>query len=86
MVLIFNKFDLKRDAFGKCVDDIVAQDVQIGQNGQTSIFHRSSVILFHDLNTGNFRVLKHRHSGAEESGVINKYNKGVLLDLILGNE
>ena len=87
MILIFNKFDLNRRATNKLVKDITINDVVVDMTSypQTSMLHRASVIVFHDLNTGNFIVLKHRNSDIKESGVINKYNKGKLIDLIRGN-
>jgi len=87
MILIFNKFDLNRAASGKDADDVTIHDVVVDSTkyGQTSLFHRASVIMYHDVLTGNFKVLKHRHLGKYQSGIINKYNKGVLVDLILSD-
>jgi hypothetical protein len=84
MVLIFNKFDLNRAARDTNVNDITAHDVVVDSSvyGQTSLFHRSSVIMFHDLDTGNFKVLKHRHSDTTGVNNINKRNKGLVIDLI----
>ena len=41
MILIFNKFDLNRAAFGKDADDITIHDVVVDSTkyGQTSLFH-----------------------------------------------
>ena len=51
------------------------------------MLYRANIILFHDVDTGVYRVLKN-HSNVEpfdlvhNNVVINKRNKGVIIDLL----
>lgn len=82
MTVVFTRFDLGRQEFDKDINDITINDMFM-VSGNT--IHRAEAILFHDTTkTGNWKVLKFRGDGNinYNNMIINKYNKGVLIDLL----
>ncbi len=78
MVVIFNRIDLQNSMFTSPIEDIELTHIV----RTSAAKHQASVIIFHDQVNGEFKILKDRKG---DCGIvtINKYNKGVLLDLLL---
>lgn len=82
MVIVFTRYDLGKQGFNKDINEVTASDMLMVKN---EMLHRADTVLFHDTSkTGNWKVLKWRGEGDVNyhNMVINKYNKGVLIDLL----
>lgn len=80
MVIVVTRFDLGKHGFDKNINEITSNDILMVPNIG---IHRADAILFHDTSrTGNWKVLKCRGDVKYRNMVINKYNKGLLIDLL----